>query len=313
VKHNINDLNAFDAQAALGFVRSQTTHVEAEVYRIKYADIQYQDFIPVDFSAHPFAKTVTYTTLDRAGAAKWLNGNAGDIPRADIEMAQFETAVHTAGIGYGWGWEEVNQAQMLGIALGSEKAAAARRASEEFIDRIALEGDTTKNFNGGLFNHPDVTVTAPTTGAWASATPDQIIADLNQGLQLVNTATNTIIYADTMLLPFERMNLIGSTRLTDTNETILSFFRRNNIYTAQTGSPLMLRAGRGLLTAGVSGDARMVTYRRSPEVMKLHMPMPHRFLPVFQKDGLNWEVPGVMRLGGLDLKLPKEVSYIDGI
>lgn len=308
-----NDLNAFDAQAALGFVRAQTTHVESQVYRIKYADIQYQDLVPVDFSAHPFAKTVTYTSIDRAGAAKWLNGNAGDIPRADIEMSQFETAVHTAGIGYGWGWEEVNQAQMLGIALGSEKAAAARRASEEFIDNIALYGDSTKNFSGGLFNHPNVTITAAGNGAWASATPDEILEDLNQALQLVNSATNTIIYADTLLLPFEKMNTIGSTRLTDTNETILSFFRRNNIYTAQTGSSLMLRAGRGLITAGDSDDARMIAYRRSPEVMKLHVPMPHRFLPVFQKDGLNWEIPGVMRLGGLDLRLPNEVSYVDGI
>lgn len=310
---NYNHNIAFDAQAALGFVRSQTTHVEAEVYEIRYADIQYQDLVPVDFSAHPFAKTVTYTSMDKAGQAKWLNGNAGDIPRADVEMTQYETPVYTAGIGYGWGFEEVNQAQMLGIGLTNAKAAAARRAAEQFIDTVALEGDTTKGFAGGLFNHPDVTVTAATTGSWDTATPDQILGDLNQGLQLINTATNNVIFADTMLLPYERFNLLGSTRLTDTNETILSFFRRNNIYTAQTGRELMLRVGRGLIDAGQSADPRMVTYRRSPEVMKLHIPMPHRFLPVFQKDGLNWEVPGIMRLGGLDLKLPSEVSYVDGI
>lgn len=306
-------MHTFDAQAALGFVRSQTTHVETEVYRTRYADIQYPQLIPVDFSAHPFAKTVTYTSTNKAGEAKWLNGNAGDIPRADVEMTQFETPVFSAGIGYGWGWEEINQAQMLGIALSNEKAMAARRAAEEFIDRIALQGDATKGFTGGLFNHPNVTATAAATGDWATATPDEILGDLNQALQLVNTATNTIIYADTLILPFSKWNLIGSRRLTDTGMTVLEFFRRNNIYTATNGAPLRMSTGRGLETAGISADARMIAYRRSPEVMKLHIPMPHRFLPVFQKDGLNWEVPGVMRLGGLDVKLPGEVAYVDGI
>jgi len=41
--------------------------------------------------------------------------------------------------------------------------------------------------------------------------------------------------------------------------------------------------------------------------------MPHRFLPVFQGGPLHWVVPGVFRLGGLDIRRPKEVRYIDGI
>jgi len=95
--------------------------------------------------------------------------------------------------------------------------------------------------------------------------------------------------------------------------TILEFIRQNNVYTAQTGSSLVIRATRKLDTAGVSGTARMVAYRRNPEVLKLHMPMPHRFLPVWQSGPLRWEIPGVMRLGGLDIRLPNEVSYVDGI
>ncbi len=56
----------------------------------------------------------------------------------------------------------------------------------------------------------------------------------------------------------------------------------------------------------------MIAFRRSPEVLKLHIPMPLRFLPV-QIDGLRYKVPGVFRLGGLDIRLPKEVIYRDGL
>lgn len=308
-----HDLKAFDAQAAMGFVRSQTAHIEPTVYRTQYASIQYPDLIPVDYSAHPFAQSVVYTSLDSAGQAKWLNGNAGDIPRVDMNMSEFKTSVHAAAVGYGWGWEEINQAQMLGIPLSPEKALTARRVAEEFIDTIALEGDANKGFNGGLINHPNVAATAAITGAWSpSVDGDLILGDLNQALQIVNTATNTIVYADTLLLPYSKFHFLASTRLGDTATTLLDFFRANNI-TAARGGSLLIRSVRGLETAGVSGGNRMVAYRRSPEVLKLHIPMPHRFLPVFQKDALNWEVPGIMRLGGLDVKLPKEMSYVDGI
>lgn len=307
-------MRTFDQQAALGFVISQTAHIEAGVYAIKYGDIQYPNLIPVDTSAHPFAKTVTYFSSDKAGKADWLNGNADDIPMADTEMTQFETSVWTAGIGYGYGWEEINQAQMLGIALANDKASAARRASEEMIDRIALVGDDSKSLEG-LFDHSSVTATGAVNGDWTGGvtTPDEIIQDINAALTNVQVATNNIILADTLLLPFASWNYIASRRLTDTSMTILEFIRVNNVYTATTGAPLTIRAERNLDDAGVSADARMIAYRRSPEVLKLHIPMPHRFLPVWQAGPLRWVIPAVMRLGGLDIRLPNEISYVDGI
>lgn len=307
-------MRTFDQQAALGFVIAQTAYVETSVYAIRYPDIQYPQLIPVDTSAHPFAKTVTYFSSDKAGLAAWINGNADDVPMADVEMSQFETPVYTAGIGYGYGWEEINQAQMLGINLASDKASAARRASEEMIDRVALEGDTTKGMEG-LFDNSAVTASGATNGDWEGGvtTPDEIIQDVNDCLTNVQTQTNNIVLADTLLLPYARWNYIASRRLTDTNMTILEFIRQNNVYTAQTRSPLEIRATRKLDDAGVSSDARMIGYRRDPEVLKLHIPMTHRFLPVWQSGPLRWDIPGVMRLGGLDIRLPNEISYVDGI
>jgi len=306
-------MKLYDAQAALGFVQSQTTHIEREIYEIQYGDIQYPELIPVDTSAHPFAKTVTYYSKNKAGEARFLNGSGDDMPMADVEMTKFETEVFTAGIGYGYGWEEINQAQMLGISLPSEKAMAAARAYEEMVDRVALEGDSGKGFAGGLFNYPTVTATAATTGDWATATPDEILADINQALSLVQNQTNSTAMADTLILPYSKFNTIGSRRLTDTGITILEFVRRFNIYTAQTGRDLTLRAARKLDAAGAGGVSRMVAYRRSPEVLKLHVPMVHRFLPVWQSGPLRFDVPGVFRLGGLDIRLPGQVTYVDGI
>lgn len=306
----------FDAQSAMAFVLSQNTHIEAGVYATKYPDIQYQGLIPVDTTAHPFAKTVTYFSSDKFGAANWINGNSDDIPMAGTNRAKHETSVHTAGIGYGWGWEEVGQAQRLGINLQSDDAMAARRAYEEMVDRIALSGDESKGFTGGLFNSPAVTAVTADYGGWDSANPDNIIADVNYALTNVTTDTNTTMIADTLVLPWRKMQLLGSKRLTDTGDTILSFIMKNNVYTLTTGQPLLIRGVR--LLDGINDETsppsdRMIAYRRSPEVLKLHIPMPLRFMGVYQDGPLHWVVPGVFRLGGLDIRQPKAISYVDGI
>src|SRR5690606_7721900 len=176
------------------------------------------------------------------------------------------------GIGYGYGFEEIGRAQMLGINLPAEDAAAARRASEEMIDRVALQGDALKGFTG-LFNATGVTPVAAVHGDWGSynaagsATPDQIVADMNNAILNVFFGTNTTAIADTLLLPWSKFQVVATRRMsTDTDASILDFFRRNNAYTATSGQPLTLRGLRGLDTAGVSGVPRMIAYRRSPEV-----------------------------------------------
>lgn len=304
----------FDAKAALGFVISQTSHIEREVNETVYPDIQYPGLIPVDTSAHPFAKSVTYFSSDKAGQAGWINGNSDDIPNASTDRRKHETAVHMAGIGYAYGFEEIQHAQMLGINLTADDAQAARRAYEEMVDRVALEGDEDKDFEG-LFSHSGVPQAAATNGDWedSGTTEDQILKDINDALQNVHTNTATTAMADTLLLPWSRFNLLATTRLGDTLSTLLSFIQQHNIYTANTGQPLTMRGMRKLDTAGISNNKRMIAYRRNPQVLKLHIPMPHRFLPVYQAGPLRYEVPGVFRMGGLDIRRPKEVVYVDGI
>lgn len=304
-------------QASLGFAQNQTSHIEAGVYKFKYGDLNYAELIPVDTSAGEFVKSVTYYSMDGAGAAKWLNGNGKDVPVVGTQMNQHETAVHTAGIGYSYGYEEVNQARLLGQPLESDKAFYARRAYEEFVYGVALNGDTAKNFEG-LYDYtgvPAASVAADGTGsatAWSTKTPDQIVRDMNALLTGIKTATKETELADTLILPTERLDTIASTRMTDTSETILTFFQKANVYTSQTGQPLMIRGKRGLLTKGSGSTARMIAYRRSPEVLKLHIPMVHRFFPV-QIEGFQFTIPGMFRLGGLDIRLPKAVSYGDGV
>lgn len=307
-----------DAQQALGFVISQTSYIEQQVYETQYPDIQYPALIPVDTSANEWAKSITYYSSNKVGVAGWFHSYAKDIHVADIERTKNEVGVEMADIGYRYTLEEIGQAMMIpGTNLTSDRAAAAVRAYEEFVDDAALRGKAEKSFSG-LIDYPGITRVLAPAGAsghtvWNQKTADEILRDVNGALSGIFSTSLQIEMANTILLPVECLLLIGTMRIPDTAITVLDFLQTKNVYTLQTGQPLTIRAVRGLETAGQGGSGRMIAYRRDPQVLKLHIPMTHRFLPVWQTGPMVFDVPGIFRFAGLEIRRPGAVRYVDGI
>ncbi len=312
-------MNLVDSQQALGFLQSQTTYIEAEVYRIQYPDILYPQLVPIDTSASEWAKSVTYYSIDKVGAADWLAGAANDMRFADINRTQFEQGIELAGIGYQYNLEELGQAMMIpGLNLTSERAEAARRGYEEFMDKLARLGSTVKGTTG-LLNNPNVAVTnaiADGTGSsalWSAKTADQMIRDVQGALTSVYSGSQTVEMADTVLLPITNMELLANTRVPNTFGNALDYLAKYNLYTHTTGAPLTIRGILNLNTAGVNGVGRMVAYRKDPRVVKLHVPMVHRFLPVWQQGPITFTIPGIFRVGSVEVRRPGAFSYVDNI
>ncbi|TPN26620.1 DUF2184 domain-containing protein [Mesorhizobium sp. B2-3-3] len=307
-------------QVAMSFLIRQATLIEPTVYAIRYQDIQYPSLVPVDTSAPEWIQSVTYFSMDSVGQAQWFNGNAHDVPKVELTREKFETTVSMAAIGYGYNLEELGTAQLLGMNLSADKATTARRAAEEKIDSVAFIGDTGKGFTGLVNSSTPTATTAPADGTasattFVSKTPDQILRDINGQITGIFTGTLGAEIADTLLLPYSVLLDISTRRIDTVNQTtILEWVMKNNIYTLTTGQPLTIRGVFGYLdTAGASSTKRMVAYRRSPEVLKFHMPMPFRFLPAWQTGPIKFDVPGIFRLGGVDIRRPKSVRYLDGI
>jgi len=307
-------------QRAMAFLVQQGTLIEQTVYSTVYQEIQYPNLIPVDTSAPEWIQSVTYFSMDAVGQAQWFSGGASDVPHAEVSREKFQTSVSMAALGYGYTLEELGTAQLLGMNLGADKALAARRIAEELIDRVAFAGDTSKNFSGLVNNTAVTATTAPADGTasattFASKTPDQVLRDINNQVSGIYTGTLGAEIVDTLLLPYSILLDLATRRIDSLNQTtILEWVERNNIYTRTTGQPLTIRGLFGYLdTAGAGSSKRMIAYRRSPEVLKMHIPMPYRFLAPWQNGPLSFEVPGIMRLGGVDVRRPKAVRYLDGI
>jgi hypothetical protein len=150
-------------------------------------------------------------------------------------------------------------------------------------------------------------ITSSAAGAtFAASTPDAILAIINTALTGIFTSTQGIELADTIVLPLAEFSRIATVRLADGSDTtILDFIRRANIYTVQTGQPLNIFADRRLTT-------KMVVYRRDPQVLKMHMPMPLRFIAP-QAVNLEVKVLGMFRFAPVNIRRPGAVRYVTGI
>lgn len=322
----MNQMITHDAQA-LAFVTAQAFKINQRVYEARYPDWDFGRLIYVDTSGPEWAPGVLTYTSDMSGRADWQAAGAKDIPLADVSQDYQTKTFHLAAIGYQFNIEEVNTTMGFpGAALPDRRARAARLAYMKFMYDLTVKGDAKKGL-GGLINYSGVTKTdaaADGDGSvkyWVASdgtgkkTPAQIVRDINVALQGAWLDTKQIELADTILLPVEAYNYIAATPYSATTmETILSFVQRTNLYTLQTGRPLTIRTVPELSTGDDSGTlGRLVAYKNDPEYVKLHLPMPHRFLPVYQDGPLNFQIPGIFRTGGVELLSTTGVRYVDEI
>lgn len=292
-----------DAQAALGFVVSQRSHIEPVVLKKPYPEIRYPMMIPVDTSANPFAASVTFFSQDSVGKAKFINGKGDDIPLVNVTGTKFEQTINMAGVGYSFSLEEIGAAQMLGQNLSADGADAARLAYEQLVDEVAFVGNTTLGVQG-LFNTTGITTIA--AGAtFAASTPDAVLAIINNALTAIESGSLGIEIADTIVLPLAVAGTMERRLGDGSDTTILDFIMRANRYTRRTGLPLTVEFSHRLTTT-------MVVYRRDPSVLKLHMPMPLQFIPP-QMVNLEVKVLGMFRFAPVNIRRPGAMRYVSGV
>jgi len=327
IGHNNGPRLVTDTQA-LAFVEAQAYKINQRVYEARYPDWDFSRLAFVDTSGPAWSPGVMTYTSDLSGKANWQSGAAKDIPMADVTQDAQRMTFHLAAIGYQYNIEEVNTAIQVGGTLPDRRARAARLVYTKFMFDLVVRGSAEKGIPGLINNGAVAPVAAANDGTgsarhWVAnngtgtKTPQQILRDINQALTGTNAATNAIEYADTILLPVEAYNYIASTPFnTLGTDTILTWLLRTNVYTLATGRPLTVRAVDFLRTAStetVSGGGRLVAYKNDQDYLKLHLPMPHQFLPVYRDGPLNWAVPGIFRTGGLEFLTTATVYYLDGI
>ncbi|MEH3121180.1 MAG: DUF2184 domain-containing protein [Sphingomonas phyllosphaerae] len=309
-----------DAQQAAGFAQPALYRTHRMLPQ-KYPSFDYGALVPVNTDGDMWDVGTLVYSGDIAGKAEYLGGKTFDIPNAGLNFSQGATSFHLAGVGYELSKQEVErfariQAQGSGDQgggnLGERKASAARMVGEKFVYDRVIRGSTEKGFTG-MINDPRVPTANAPTGGWATATPDQMLADVNAALQDVYVNSRETALADSLLLPTSKFLFINNARISNTGTSVLKYLAENNSYSAISKRPLNIAPSRELEQAGASSTARMVAYEKSPDNMEFFLPGLFEFMPLFPTSSMTWRVDGVMNVGQFELYRAKTMSYRDNI
>ncbi len=304
-----------DAQAAYGFVTSQGRNIETAIYARRYPTFDYASHVPVVTEGAPWAIGTQFRISDWAGRAKFVSGKAKDIPfvKTTRELQSHDFLMVAAG--WEWSIEEVEQAQLYGVSVRNDDAMAGDKAVQQKLYEVAMAGDSEVGWTG-LTNSPLVPTANGGYGPWSGNTVDEILIDINTGLSTIRSQTDEVEMADTVRLPPDAFRHIATKRLGagDGTLTLLDYVRTNNIYTAETGQPLDIAPLRDLADIPDGGNGgRAVYYRKDPEVLRFHLPLPRMVLQVNQVGLMAFEQGVISRTGGTEIRLPYAMFYQDGI
>jgi hypothetical protein len=306
----IRGVDLGDAQQVNAFLMPQLLTVEQGVYMIKYPMADYAEFMPVDTQGTIWSAGSIYYSGDIAGKPEWFDVAADDMPYADSSRTQFLQENWMAGIGYKWNRLDLERGQQLGVNVLADKANAATTSAERFIHKVAMNGDGLK-FSTGFLNNPLATTVTGAAAITASSTATSDVSIINTALTSVETNTNETYRADTLALPTSTYNILASKPMTNTGMSVLAYLQQNSVI-----GPATIKRTFRLETAGASGTKRMIAYANSRDVHRFHLPGGgHQLFNTqpFQKGPFSWEVPGLMAIGGYENRIPKAITFTDGI
>jgi hypothetical protein len=291
-----------DANETAFFTRS-LTYVKAQTYDVVYTQFSAFSFFPMTSEAGSAAKSILWRAYDQVGSARIIASYADDLPKVGLKAAENLTPVHSIGASYGWSLQDVRSAMLGNVPLESKLATAAVTAHNQLINDICWKGSAEYGLPG-LKSNTDIPTSAVGT-AWASATADQIIADvLAMNTEIIQNTKGTSKPTLFALPPAQFAIIQSKPRSTTSDTTVLSFLMA-------TLPGVRFEAIWELEDWSGVNDA-IIAMTPTAQNMSMEMPQPFEEMPV-ERHALRFEVATHSRFAGLLIYYPKTMSIRTGI
>jgi hypothetical protein len=259
----------------------------------------------------------TNSTFGAAGGfatqgISWIGKATNAIPAVSLDIGKTATPLRIWGQELAYSMPELASAIQLGRPIDEQKFQALRLKNQMDIDQLVYVGDPILGTTG-LVNLNQVTnVSNVTGGAWAGASPDIMIAQVNELLESVWEASGFAIVPSELRVPPLQMSLMVSTKVsTAGNVSVLRYIQENNLTTTHGAKPLNIQASKWLKNRGAGNTQRMIAYTK--EYDKVRFPM-----TPLQKTPLEWRslyniTTYWSRMGQVESPYPETLGYRDGI
>lgn len=288
----------------------QLAAIDAEIEKTDLPGLQFRQLLKVEEGFDPGAASTVYQTWTAHGAeAAIISDKSQAIPVVNVAMTETPQLVLPVAEAYLLGEFERMGADKASINMAVELGQIALDLIERRLEKIALLGSDELGIKG-LFNHASSHYATCATGVggytWLLKTPEEIVDDLTAVMSYIDTDTESVESADTIGLPPACFRKIQTTKMTQSDSTILKWFL------AQQETGFSIFKHQYLTSAAQGTNKRMIAYRRDPRVAKMKNPCGLITMPPQVQD-LATKVIMFKTTSGVEMRKPRAVNYLDGI
>ncbi|MBU66434.1 MAG: hypothetical protein CL858_13425 [Cupriavidus sp.] len=270
-----------------------------------------------DVSIADETSSFTNSSFAAAGGASpngksWIGKDASAIAGIALDIGKTANPLTLWGMQIGWTIPELESAQKLGRPVDQQKFTGMQLKHNMDVDEQVYIGDTVLGVTG-LVNNAGVTnVSNAATGNWATATADQIVADINELLTSVWTASAYAYCPSELRLPPVKFGILVSRKVSDAgNISVLEYVKQNTISNSINGRPLNIQPLKWLYQRGTANADRMMAYTKEQDKVRFPM-VPLQRTPLEYRD-IRQLTTYFGRLGVVEVVYPELIGYRDGI
>ena len=194
-------------------------YVKARTYSRLLPPLSGDRLVPTSTDTPSSAVSVSYQVWDHVGMAKIISNYADDLPRVDVRAKELSVIVRGIGDSYGYTQQDIRASLATGSNLPGRKADAARDAVARKENSLKIRGDLDYGMYG-LINHPNIPAVAAATGAWATATGDQILADVTALINAVINQSSGIHMPNVLAMSNQSRSALFSKRMSGAAQMI---------------------------------------------------------------------------------------------
>lgn len=282
------------------FFSEQLTLIEDELLAIKYQELKARSHFVTNFQGGPAIETIKYYVMDRYGSAAVGLG----FPRVGVKRFPRFMNVQSLTDSYGYNFQEIRAAQHAGLDLDNAEAMAAHRKISELEDKIAYLGDPESGLLGA-FTHPNFPVMLGTIplGEGTTASPPQIVSEVNRILNAPRRMTNGIERVNTVLVPDDLLAFWETTPYgPEGNITIMDRIRAGH-KNVEFDDCWWCKGG------GPAGEDIIFPYNRDRQNMELRIPHDFETFDPRIEAKQEWVVECHERYGSLQVRFAVGVVY----
>jgi hypothetical protein len=256
----------------------------------------------------------------------WIGKNTDQITGVGLDLGKIPHPLRPWAIELKYTILELESSIRVGRPVDQQKYNALLMKHDMDIDEQVYAGDSQFG-DTGLMNATGVTATNVAASAsagnptkWISTkTPNEILADVNNGITAVWAASAWKVMPNRILIPPAQFGYLSSTIVsTAGNQSLLKYLLENNILVSSGQGRLEIFPVKWAIGAGAGGtigtlgtNDRMAVYTKNQEYVRFPMTLLNR--TPLQYESIYQKCTYFCKLGVLEVVYPETMGYFDMI